>query len=616
MFRKLKNQKGFSIIEVLLALAMFSIVTVGILYMSIDTMHRDITISTNQEALLYAQEGLEVSRNIADKSFLSLANGDHGLQLDSGEWSFIVAPEAVDSFYDRTINVSDVYSDESGNIDEDSGTFFDPDVKKVIVEIEWLEGGVIPKSVELSSYVTDWKGDDLIRTTCTEWESGTHGSTQSFVIDGPPVDNCEIRLNELAVPSEFFSSANVGKHGNDVVIDGNYAYLAVNSTWNGLSIINISNPSSPSETSDEFVGGKGRYVFKKGDYIYMGVQSWLTGLAIVDVSNPNSADWEAGWFIGHYGNKPTVDDDNNLFIGSDWDWYSMLIYDVTNKSFPILTEIEDFNDDVHVIELYGDYAFVGIDDDSDALHIGDISNLSEVDKITSMDVGEEINSIVRQGTILYVGTEDSDDSLHIIDISNIESPSEITSLDVGGEIEDIAIDGEYLYAALNSTNSGLASVNISNPSAPSLTYNLDIEGKGTGIDTDGDYVYISTNTSNRGLVIIGTTEVSSVTSGDYISDIYNTGSASTRFNYIEWEHTEVPGGDIRFQLRTSSSEEGLESETWVGPDGTNSTYYETSRTPVVTSPGSGTQYVQFKADIDSDGVTSPAIQSVTINYTP
>lgn len=616
MYKKLKNKKGFSIVEVLLAMAVFAVITVGILYMSIDTIQRDTKISVNQEALLYAQEGLEVVRNIGDRNFLSLASGDHGLELDSGEWNFIVAPEVVDEYYDRTVHVEDVYRDESGNIDEEAGTFFDPDIKKITTQIEWLEGGILPKSVELSTYVTNWKGDDFIRTTCTEWEAGTHNSSQSFPIDGPPVDNCEIRLAEMEIASEFFSSANVGKHGNDVVVDGNYAYLAVNSTWSGVSVINISNPASPSESDDAFVGGKGRYVFKQDDWLYMGIQSWIFGLAIVDVSNPNSINWETGWFIGSYGNKPTADDNDNLFIGSDWDWFSMLIYDVTNKSFPLLTEIEDFTDDIHVIELYGDYAFVGIDDDSNGFHVADISNISEVDKITSLDVGEEVNAIVRQGTVLYVGTEDASDSLHIIDISDPEDPTEITSFDIGGEIEDIVIDENYLYAALNVTNSGLAAVNISNPASPSLVYNLDIQGKGTGIDTDGSYLYISTNTSNKGLVIIGTTEVSSVTNGNYISEAFDTGSADTRYNYIEWENTDAPGGGISFQLRTSDTAEGLELETWVGPDGTNGTNYETSRTPIVTAPGSGTRYVQFKAIIDSDGVTSPAIQSVKINYTP
>ena len=616
MIKKLTQQEGFSIVEVLLAMAIFAIVTTGILYMSIDTAERDVKTSVNQEAFLYAQEGVEVARNIADKNFLSLSNGDHGLQLSGGEWSFIIAPEDLDGFYERTITVEDVYRDETGNIDEDAGTFFDPEMKKVVVEIEWLQGGVLPKSMELSTYVTNWKGDDLIRTTCTEWDAGTHGGSEAFGIDGPPTENCEIRLEELQIPSAFFSSANVGKHGNDVVVDGDYAYVAVNSFWEGLSVINISNASSPYETDSAFVGGKGRYVFKKDDWIYMGVQSWLLGLGIVDVSDSNDIDWNTGWFIGSYGNRPIVDDNDNLFIGADWNWYSMLIYDITNKSFPLLLEIENFDDDIHVVDLYGDYAFLGLDDDNQGLHSADIGDIYEIDQLANMNVGEEVNAIIRQGSVLYVGTEDSNDSLHVIDISDPSSPSEITSFDVGGEIEDLAIDGDYLYAALNVTNSGLAAINISNPSSPSLIYNLDIQGKGTGIDTDGDYIYVSTNTSNRGLVIVGTTEVSSLTTGDYISDTYDTGSSSTRYNYIEWESTDVPGGEVRFQLRTASSSGGITAETWVGPDGTNSTYYETARTPIVTDPSaSGLRYVQFRAIIDSDGVTSPAIQSVTINYT-
>jgi len=70
-------------------------------------------------------------------------------------------------------------------------------------------------------------------------------------------------------------------------------------------------------------------------------------------------------------------------------------------------------------------------------------------------------------------------------------------------------------------------------------------------------------------------------------------------------------------MKTASTSGGLNSATWVGPDGTNSSYFDTSPTIIGVDPSaSGTQYIQFKIYITTDGVTSSSVESITVNYTP
>lgn len=122
--------------------------------------------------------------------------------------------------------------------------------------------------------------------------------------------------------------------------------------------------------------------------------------------------------------------------------------------------------------------------------------------------------------------------------------------------------------------------------------------------------------NNKGLVINGTTVIENATTGNYISSALDTGSADPKYNYLRWSSVETPGSTVKLQIRTASSEGGLETATWVGSDGTSSTYYESSGLPVVTKIGAGTRFFQFKIWIDSDGVHTPQIESVTINYNP
>lgn len=614
--KKFKKTSGIALVEAMLAMAIFAIFSIGAFYLSIDTVQRDTKISMNTEALLYAQEGIEATKSIGNRNFLLLENGDHGLLLSGGAWNFALAPETISAEYSRTITVSDVYRNGSGNIDE-AGTILDPDTKKITSEVTWTQKGIIPRTVSLDSYITNWKGDDWVMTTCTEFNAGTFEDTENMEEESPPDDNCSIKLALVEDASGFFSSANVGKHAKDVVVDGNYAYLAVDDMSKGLQIVNVSTPNSPVIVATKDISEKGKTITKDGNYVYVGIREKShNGVKILNVSNPLSPQLSSSIHTEHDGNALKVLG-NYLYLGIEHYTSSFLSYDITNKSSPVLKDTINFGDEVQAIKISGNYAYVGLDDDNHGFRVVNISNPLNMTEIANLDLNEEVNAITISGSLAFVGTEKHDESLQVVDISTPGNPELIKSVDVNGEIKDLAIQGDYLYAAVDETHEGLAAINISNPYNPTLAYSLNVSGKGTGIDADENYIYVTTDTANKGLVIIGATVEGIATNGTYTSTILDTESENPRYNFIEWEFTNTASGSIKFQLRTADSEENIESATWVGKDGTDQTYYENSRTIIELDPGrSGERYCQFKAFVSSDGVSSPTLESVKINFTP
>lgn len=611
----IKNKSGFSLVEILLAISIFSIFAVGITYLSLDTLGRDAKVVLNNEALHYAQEGMEVARNIRDRNFLLLTNGDHGLSFSNDVWSFGLAPEPVDNFYERRVTVSDVYRDINGNIAQE-GTL-DPDIKKIDSTVAWSQNGIIPRSITLTEYLTNWRGDDWIRTTCPEFTGGIFTNTEVVNLDPPPVDNCGIRLQDIEQGSTFFSSANIGKHADDVDVDGSYAYLATDDMHKALNIVNVSNPQSPTIVSYLDLGGKGAAVRKDGNYVYAAVDSDSAGLSIVDVTNPNTPSKIKSINLGEEANHMDIKD-NYLYVAIDRETNSLRSYNVTSKTSPVLVKTMNFGDSLHVIKIQGNYAYLGSSEDDEGLIILDISNQNNIQQISSLNVGEEVHAIAITGNLAFLGVEEDDEkSLKVVNIADPVHPSLVTEVDVHGIIQDLTISGDYLYAAIDSVHSGLAAINISNPYSPYYVYSLDVGGKGTGIDSDLNYVYISTDTANKGLVIIGSTVTGMTTSGDYVSDTLDTGSEGTTYNFIEWIHQEVSGGSLKFQIKTADTIPHLATATWVGSDGTSSTYYQSSRSPIVLHAGrTGNRYLQYKAVFESNGTTSPVLDSVRINYTP
>lgn len=608
------TKKAFAIIEIMLAVTLFALFSTAVVYVAIDNLQRSARMKLHTEALHYAQEGLEAARNMRDRDYLSVSNGDHGLQMLNDEWTFIAAPETIDGFFDRTVRVEDVYRDSNNNIAATGS--YDPETKKITSQVEWTWKGVSPRSVTLTTYLSNWTADDWSQTTCAEFNGGSTSSVEVVNTPAPPEDNCAFQVSSLVQSGSTFASADVGEHGDDVVVDGNYAYVATAKTQTGLTIVDISDAENPLVIASLNIGGKGRYLIKSENYVYVSVEKSDAGLAIVDVANPNSPILVSTLDIDGEGNQPVISG-NTLYMGVNEDDAGLAIIDVTNKAAPSIIDQVDVEDEVYAVHLNAVHLYLGLEEDEEGFKVMDISNPQSVYAVTSLDVGEEVNAIEKLSSFVFLGTEDANNSLKVVGVTDPENPSIIASLDVEAEIQDLSIHGDYLYAAMDDNEAGLAVIDISDPIHPSLVYTTDIMGKGTGIDADDQHVYITLDVNNRGLVIVSTAQASVQTSGTYTSNELDTGSATTRYNFIEWDHVDVPGGSVQLQLRTADTLPNIQNAIWVGPDGTGNTFYEIPRTNIVLDPNrTGVQFVQFKATLYSNGVTTPIVETVRINYNP
>ncbi len=100
--------------------------------------------------------------------------------------------------------------------------------------------------------------------------------------------------------------------------------------------------------------------------------------------------------------------------------------------------------------------------------------------------------------------------------------------------------------------------------------------------------------------------------GNLVSQSFDA-SVGVNWTTISWTKNQT-NDDIKFQLRSASSESGLSSENFVGPDGTGSTYYETSGAGIWNGHDSD-QWIQYKAYLGySSGSDIPILKDVAIFY--
>ena len=143
-----------------------------------------------------------------------------------------------------------------------------------------------------------------------------------------------------------------------------------------------------------------------------------------------------------------------------------------------------------------------------------------------------------------------------------------------------------------------------------------------GVGSDGPFSVPGSAFSSSSNVSTTTQEsiqlLSNSESGYLISSIFDTGFATTVPNTIIWQGTQPTGTSVKFQISTSSSADG--PWTYIGTDGTASTYYEPSAGTQVKVVGGNhlfQRYIRYKVYLYPDGGNSatPNITDIIINYT-
>lgn len=109
----MKLKSGFSLLELVLAVAIFSMASISIGYLIIDATGTTDINNKKIETIFLAREGIEAVRSIRNADgFATLVSnvGDNGLDFDSetNTWSFAGASENVadENVYTRVINIT------------------------------------------------------------------------------------------------------------------------------------------------------------------------------------------------------------------------------------------------------------------------------------------------------------------------------------------------------------------------------------------------------------------------------------------------------------------------------------------------------------------------------
>lgn len=450
------GQRGFSVIEVILAAALFVVLSAGAVTVVLQALDANRLGEEQTVANQYAAEGIEAARSIKNQAFANLVNSaGTGIVRSGSVWAFSGSNNVLSSKYTRVLTVSDVQRDGSGNIVASGGTL-DSLTKKIISTVSWNFTPTRSNSVVLTSYLSNWK-----KAIVGDWSN----------------------------PSQDGSLDLAGaQNGNKVQTQGNYAYIVRNGGVPEFVIVDITNPASPVLAGSLTLSGSPRNIAVSGNYAYVASNYTSQELQIIDVSNP-AAPTLAGSYdapgssdmVGVYVVGTTV------YLGrvasAQAEFY---IVNAANPAAPALVGSLELgaSSDANEVYVSGSFAYVASGNNSQELQVINISTPATPTLAASLDLSgtQDGSTITGFGNTVVVGRLGSG-GVAIINISTPTAPTLVSTFAVGGAVRDVDLgnSNNYLFVASDVNTAEFQVVNIATLASPTLLGSVNMPADLNGV---------------------------------------------------------------------------------------------------------------------------------------
>lgn len=656
-FEKKLKYKGFSLLEILMAISIFVLMAGSVAVFSIDA----VAFVKNQEISVEANSQMnQIMNAVIDykavnwSEFASHTGGNSKYFSTTG--GVLDISDGVDVNNDITtyFTVESVYRDDDYNIVE-SGGLLDPYTRKVTVYSSWTDIRSILQEREVVTYVNNWEVQRWRNDVESDWILGVHDQTMGTNEDGGEVT---LELIVDLLPNwcnPVLSSTYHDIPGSGIPTSVNaqeiYAFFSTGENASGEAFTKIQvNPVTYGEPTISFLGvwdvGKINYAYPipNTNYALLGTDDNAKEVRIIQHgSTPYN---EVGSFNG-----PGSLDVSVTTKGGNFGYASpgRMVYCFDLSSYTGSRPQVDYlsfgtsSSSITDLDYKSGYLFVGMSTDTNEMYVVDVSNPYDMTIINQISVNSMntrdifvTNDLTR--AFILTSLSATEPELFILDISDIDGTyTVVNSLDISSmQTTSMAVveEDHVLVVAGNSISDQdnyrvfvwEDEINIIDCGGMQLDVNInDIDATRLYDDVTGEYNYYTyaiVDDSDAEFQIvrgdegdIGGYGYGYFREGTYYSVAYDAESPDANYHYFRWYETLVEETDLQIQIRAATTIAGLESATWIGPDGTNSTWFTEPTYAEIPDSMDGKQYMQFKVYMTTTNQdVTPVLEKIDIFY--
>ncbi len=437
---KHKNIKSFSVVEIMLAIAIFTFLAIAIGSMLSYSSQTNASSGDKDKATFLAQEGMEAIIAIRNEDYSNLVDGAHGLAIVSNQWQLQNSSDQVGQ-YNRQINISqiDIYQ------------------KKVEVIVSWTNKFDNLQEIKLTRVLADINRQLILQKS---WAN----AIKSAVLDLPGNDD-GLRLHVqgdyayvLRTDSRKLEIVNVSNPNNmqlvsfinftgtpvAIKVDGNYAYIATNNNIGELVVVDITNPASPTiaGTFNVVVGTTPLDLAYMNNHIFMVFpNSGAHELFAINVANPGSMSLADSINVARGANRIDLNS-SYAFVSSSSNNSELQVFNISNPANIQLTKTLNLSGNQDGIYIDVDQNLLAIYRSNQNVDFVDINNPVAPVYISSYSPVSQVTGVkINQAKgLLFVLSAKNKDQLDIVNIQDINNPTRYTILDIGFELRDLYYD--------------------------------------------------------------------------------------------------------------------------------------------------------------------------------
>ena len=633
-----KKLSGYSLAELVLAIGIFAIISSMLIFLVVDATRTLENTRTRSKATQLTQEIYTSIILVKSQAWYNIARytneGLKHMEYISGEY-LISDGETVQNGLTYSFTIEEVSRDANGAIVQTGGTN-DPHTRLISINISWSDRIGKVHSINPKMYVNDWNTHSIVWTTQAEFDTGTYTETMSELIEDGEVRLFSMKYSDWCNPTLSLSAHDLTRSGvaSALFTINDYVYMGTGGNQSGPAFSKVSVIGDPPVVFELglYDGHKVYDVFGLNGYAIIGTDTNAKELVVLDISSPDNIYTEFTFldlpnprtkqkYVYVYENLGYVTHDGNITI--------FTVDNLQANISPTVVQtlnIGDVNSVISDIYVDSQYIYVttqgGISDFYILQNSAPYSVLGQIDlgslNASSLFISEDLSRA-------YIGAlNNTGNEFFILDISNKSGTyTIINSQDLGG-LSVAALVSADKRVMIGGVSSGEEYVvyNISDEIHPFKCGGLNIDA-GINMITlvtkePNLYTYVLTRDSYKELQIIkggpgggGPDGEGYVEAGEYLSEIHDSASESSEYYILSLEADIPTGTSLKIQFRVSS-DPTMTGSSWVGPDGTSNTYYDTAG--VYTLPLLAGRYLQYKVIFSSDTINTPLLKELIINY--
>lgn len=164
------NNKGQSLLEVILAIALFGFICSALVSMSLGGFSSLRQGGEYVQAEALATQGIEAVRAIRDSAWNKIIYANSAVTSTGNVWQFVGEnTSSTVGKFTRIINFASVCRDVSNNITACPGSYTDLNSKQATVTVNWLSEHNAVNTIQKVTYLTNWESREW---TQTNWSGG------------------------------------------------------------------------------------------------------------------------------------------------------------------------------------------------------------------------------------------------------------------------------------------------------------------------------------------------------------------------------------------------------------------------------------------------------------